>query len=91
MNSSFQIGINKNILILCQSQIDEDNKSIIFLVNKNMEIISINQNFENRFNLSLPLIEEFKFEIKDLFDVSKDVITKKFNRELIKLKYICWK
>ena len=88
MNSSFQIGINKNILILCQSQIDEDNKSIIFLVNKNMEIISINQNFENRFNLSLPLIEEFKFEIKDLFDVSKDVITKKFNRELIKLKYI---
>ena len=87
-SSTFQIGINKNILILCQTQIDEDNKAIRFFANKNLEIISINQNFENKFNLSLPLIEEFKFEIKDLFDLTKKVVMRKFAKEIIKVKQI---
>ena len=88
MSSTFQIGINKNILILCQCQLDEDNKSITFLANKNMEIISINQNFENKFNLSLPLIEEFKVEIKDLFDINKKAMMNKFIKEIKKIKLI---
>ena len=88
INSSFQIGINKNILILCQCQLDEENKAVRFLANKNMEIISINQNFENKFNLSLPLIEEFKFEIKDLFDLTKNTVMKKFKKEIVQIKQI---
>ena len=88
MSSTFQIGINKNILILCQCQLDEDNKSISFLANKNMEIISINQNFENKFNLSLALIEEFKVEIKDLFDINKKAMMNKFIKEFKRIKLI---
>ena len=88
MSSTFQIGINKNILILCQCQLDEDNKSISFLANKNMEIISINQNFENKFNLSLALIEEFKVEIKDLFDINKKALMNKFIKEFKRIKLI---
>ena len=86
LSSSFQIGINKNILILCQCQLEEDNKAVRFLANKNMEIISINQNFENKFNLSLALIDEFKFEVKDLFDITKNLMMKKFKKEIVKIK-----
>ena len=86
LSSSFQIGINKNILILCQCQLEEDNKAVRFLANKNFEIISINPNFENKFNLSLALIDEFKFEIKDLFDLTKNVLMKKFKKEIVKIK-----
>ena len=88
MDSTFQVGINKNILILCKTQLDEENKAIMFFANKNFEIISINQNFENTLNLSLPLIEEFKFEIKDLFDISKKNIMSKFINEIKKIKNI---
>ena len=87
-SSTFQIGINKNILIVGQLQIDEENKTVKFLANKNMEIISINQYFENKFNLSLPLIEEFRIEIKDLFDVSKKLLFKKFKKEIKQIKKI---
>ena len=88
MDSTFQVGINKNILILCKCSLDEENKSIMFFANKNFEIISINQNFENKLNLSLPLIDEFKFEIKDLFDISKKNIMNKFVNEIKKMKNI---
>ena len=88
MDSTFQIGINKNILIICKNQLDEEDKSIAFFTNKNFEIISINQNFENKLNLSLPLIEEFKFEIKDLFDISKKNIMSAFINEIKKIKNI---
>ena len=88
LNSTFQIGINKNILILCQIQLKEGNETVTFLANKNMEIISINQSFENKFNLSLALIEEFKIEIKDLFEVSKKLIMKKFQKEIRQIKQI---
>ena len=88
MDSTFQVGINKNILIICKTQLDEENKSISFFANKNFEIISINQNFENKLNLSLPLIEEFKFEIKDLFDISKKNIMSKFINEIKNMKHI---
>ena len=87
-SSTFQIGINKNILILCQTQLKEDDKAIRFLANKNMEIISINQGFENKFNLSLALIDEFKCEIKDLFDITKKSILRKFTKEIMKIKQI---
>ena len=88
INSTFQIGVNKNILIICTIQLNEKNNDIIFFANKNLEIISINQPFEDAFNLSLPLIEEFKIEIKDLFSIVKNNITKKYNREMKTVKEI---
>ena len=88
INSTFQIGVNKNILIICTIQLNEKNNDIIFFTNKNLEIISINQPFDDAFNLSLPLIEEFKIEIKDLFGIGKNNITKKYNREMKTVKGI---
>ena len=82
VNSTFQIGLNKNILIICIIQLNEKNRDIVFLANKNLEIISINQPFEDNFSLSLPLIQEFKIEIKDLFGIVKNNIIKKNNKEI---------
>ena len=92
ISSTFQIGLNKNILIISTIKLNEKSNQIFFLANKNFEIISINNNFENKLHLSLPLIEEFKMGIKDLFEINKNNIVKKYEKELEKLdelrKYI---
>ena len=91
-NSTFQIGLNKNILIISIIKLNEESNQIIFLANKNFEIISINNIFEQKLHLSLPLIEEFKLEINDLFDINKKNIVKKYKKEFGRLddlrKYI---
>ena len=88
LSSTLQIGLNKNILAICTIQLNEKNNEITFFANKNLEIISINQSFENKFNISLALLEEFKTEIKDLFGVSKNNIKKKYKKEIKSVKEI---
>jgi hypothetical protein len=91
-SSTFQIGLNKNILIISTIKLNEKSNKIIFLANKNFEIISINNNFEHIFHLSLPLIKEFKMGIKDLFDINKNNVVKKYEKEFERIdelrKYI---
>ena len=91
-SSTFQIGLNKNILIISTIKLNEKSNKIIFLANKNFEIISINYNFEHIFHLSLPLIKEFKMGIKDLFDINKNNVVKKYEKEFERIdelrKYI---
>ena len=84
-NSTFQIGLNKNIIIISIIKINENSNQISFLANKNFEIISVNNNFENKFHLSFALIEEFKLGIKDLFDINRSSIVKKYEKEIEKL------
>ena len=88
LNSTFQIGMNKNILIICTIQLNERNNKISFFAEKNLKIISINQNFENKFHLSLALIEELKIEIKDLFGIVKNNIIKKYKKEIKAFKEV---
>ena len=88
MNSTFQIGLNKNILVICVIQLNENNNEVFFFINKNLEIISISQTFYEKFNISLGLIDEFKIELKDLFDIYKHNINKKYKKEFEKVKEI---
>ena len=88
VNSTFQIGLNKNILIICIIQLNEKNNEIAFLSNKNLEIISINESFDKKFNLSLALIEELKMEIKDIFDIHEYNILYKYKKEFEKIRQI---
>ena len=88
MNSSIQIGLNKNILIICLLEINQENKDIYFYANKNLDIISINRSFNDNLFLSLNLIEEFKIEIKDLFEVNIHQIHKIYKNEISQLKLI---
>lgn len=88
VNSTFQIGLNKNILIICLIQLNEKDNDIICLLNKNLEIISINESFDKKFNLSLSLIEELKIEIKDIFDIHEHNIYHKYKKEYEKIREI---
>ena len=87
INSTLQIGINKNILVICILDINK-NKDICLLIDKDSKIISINNNFLEEMSLSLPLIEEFKLELKDIFGIDILNIQKKYKKEIKKVKII---
>ena len=86
INSTLQLGINKNILMIVTIETNQKNKEICFYSNKNLNIISINKNFQDNIFLSLPLIKEFKIELKELFGIDINDINKIYKRELKKLK-----
>ena len=88
MDSTFQIGINKNIIVICIIHLNGKGNKIKFLANKNFEILSITHSFENKFNLSLGLIKELKIEIQDLFDISLNNIQNKYQNEFKKINEI---
>ena len=86
LNSTFQIGFNKNILMLCSLDIDRTTNSILFYLNRNLKIISINKNFEDKFTLTLPLIKEFKLDIVDIFGVDNEAILSNYKKETKKIR-----
>ena len=87
LNTNIQIGINKNILVICILDIKK-NKDMYLYTDKDLKIISINKNFLEKISLSLPLIEEFKLELKDIFGIDISNIHKKFKKEIKKVKVI---
>ena len=87
MNCTLQIGINKNILIISNLEINKNNDNRFF-VNKNLYIISINKNFQENLYLSLDLIKEFKIELKDLFGIDEKSIYTNYKKEMKKIKNI---
>ena len=86
MNSAFQFGINKNILIISVLEINPNYNKINFLSDKNLNIISINHFFQKHLFLSLSLIKEFKIELKDLFEIGLDYIYKNYKKQIKKVK-----
>ena len=88
ISSTLQIGLNKNILMIVTVEISQKSKEIIFYLNKNLNIISINKNFQDNIYLTLALIKEFKIELKDLFGIDINDINKNYKKVLKKLKNI---
>ena len=88
LNSIFQIGMNKNILMLCSVEIINTKNIMKFYSNKNLKIISINKIFEERLSISLPLIREFNIELKDLFGITLEDINYNYKKEFKKIRSI---
>ena len=88
LNSTFQIGINKNILMLSSIEIDIRKNVMKFYTNKNLKIISINKIFEEKLSMSLPLIREFSIELKDLFGITLEDINYNYKKEFQKVRSI---
>ena len=88
LNSIFQIGMNKNILMLSSIEIINTRNTMKFYVNKNLKIISVNKHFEDKLSISLPLIREFNIELKDLFGITMDDININYKTEIKKVKSI---
>ena len=53
---------------------------------KNLKIISINDYFDEGISLSLPLIEEFQIELKDIFGIDVICLHKFYKKEIKKAK-----
>lgn len=88
LNSTFQIGLNKNILMLSSIEINTGKTPMKFYTNKNLKIISINKIFEEKLSMSLPLIREFGIELKDLFGITLDDINYNYKKDLKKVRSI---
>ena len=88
LNSTFQIGINKNILMLSSIEVDIRKNIMKFYTNKNLKIISINKLFEEKLSMSLPLIREFNIELKDLFGITLEDINYNYKKEFQKVRSI---
>ena len=88
INAVFQIGINKNILIIATAEMNRKYKEICFYTNSNLNIISINRNFEDNLFLSLRLIKELQIDLKELFGISVNDIRYNYHQETIKAKNI---
>ena len=88
LNSTFQIGLNKNILMLSSIEIDKGKNIMKFYLNRNLKIISINKNFEDKLFISLALIREFNIELKDLFGINMNDINYNYRKELKKIRSI---
>ena len=88
LNSTFQIGLNKNILMLSSIEIDKGKNIMKFYLNRNLKIVSINKNFEDKLFMSLALIREFNIELKDLFGISMDDINNSYKKEFKKIRSI---
>ena len=86
MNSTLQIGVNKNILIICVIELLHGNKNMFLYTDKNLKIISINDYFDEGISLSLPLIEEFQIELKDIFGIDIICLHKFYKKEIKKAK-----
>ena len=88
INSTLQIGINKNILTISIIEINKNNNELNFFLNKSLNIISINQNFSKSLSLSLPLIKEFKIELSDLFGLKINDIAYYYKKEIKEIRNI---
>ena len=88
MNSTFQIGLNKNILMISSIEIDKGKNTMKFYANKNLKIISVNKTFEERLSISLALIKEFNLELKDLFGITLEDMNDNYKKEMKKIKNI---
>ena len=86
INGTLQIGINQNILIILTIELNPNINKINFFLNKNLNIISINQNFHKNLSLSLALIKEFKIELPDLFGINVNDIDNNYKNEMKLIK-----
>ena len=88
LNSTFQMGMNKNILMLSSVEINTGKNAMKFYANKNLKIISVNKTFEEKLQMTLPLIREFNIELKDLFGISLEDINYNYKKEFQKVRSI---
>jgi hypothetical protein len=82
INGTLQIGINKNILTILTIELNPNTNRINCFLNKNLNIISINQNFHKNLSLSLALIKEFKIKLPELFGIDINDIDNNYKNEM---------
>ena len=72
-------GLGKNLLIILNIKLKENNKDYFLLYNQNLELISISNNFDKYFNLDLNLINKCNVNLFAIFGINQDFIRRKLS------------
>ena len=79
MNGASLPGIGKNLLMIVNIQIHENDSDFFLYYNQNLDLISISNNFHKYFNLDIDLINKFNVNLLSVFGINIELIKKKLN------------
>ena len=79
MNGASLPGIGKNLLIIVNIKIHENDTDFFLFYNQNLELISISHNFHKYFNLDMDLINKCNINLLSIFGINTDFIKKKIS------------
>ena len=78
-NGSALLGLGKNLLIMINIRIVENESEFFFYYNQSLDLISFSNNFGNNFSLDLDLITKCNLNLLALFGINQDLLKKKLN------------
>ena len=79
MNGASLPGLGKNLLIIVNIKIHENNTDYFLFYNQKLELISISNNFSKYFNLDIDLINKCNINLLSIFGINMDLLKRKLN------------
>ena len=79
MNGASLPGLGKNLLIIVNIKILENENDYYLYYNQNLDLISISNNFNKYFNIDIYLIKKFNVNLLSIFGINPEFIKKKLS------------
>ena len=79
MNGASLLGLGKNLLIIVNIKILENENDYYLYYNQNLDLISISNNFNKYFNIDIYLIKKFNVNLLSIFGINPEFIKKKLS------------
>ena len=78
MNGASLLGLGKNLLIIVNIKILENENDYYLYYNQNLDLISISNNFNKYFNIDIYLIKKFNVNLLSIFGINPEFIKKNY-------------
>ena len=78
MNGASLPGLGKNLLIIVNIKILENENDYYLYYNQNLDLISISNNFNKYFNIDIYLIKKFNVNLLSIFGINPEFIKKNY-------------
>ena len=79
MNGSALLGLGRNILVMTNMKIMENENEFFLYYNQSLDLISFSNNLGNSLSLDLDLVTKCNLNLLVLFGINQDLIKKKLN------------
>ena len=79
MNGAALLGLGKNILVMINLKILENENEFFLYYNQSLDLISFSNNLANSLSLDLDLVTKCNLNLLVLFGINQDLIKKKLN------------
>ena len=77
MNGASLPGLGKNLLIIVNIKIIENDTDYFLYYNQYLDLISISNNFSKYFNLDMHLLNKYNVNLLSIFDINLEILKKK--------------